>query len=224
MLRFIRGRGISGRRSIPVTYASAATHTSGLDIYYLAGPVNGTIGLGDRLNLVYPKTSVHEPWTVMYRGIVTKIRALSPTAVEFMVNDCDSDEKPMADYVLLQVPRSEARLGRWPIITFLRGRPWEIENIPNPHIPSRHRIHLEPAYEVYQDRFFPRRPDRNEIENLLKKVPRTVTVSVVDRKGKVHEVPLYQADGDVDVATLRGALGVGGSREGEDSEGETLRA
>ncbi|KAI0363823.1 hypothetical protein BV20DRAFT_975172 [Pilatotrama ljubarskyi] len=153
-------------RTIDVAYTSCAVQPYGLDIY----------------------KKTENGWVVYVPIRITRIRVLEEHAVEFVAHRRAGRGTTRDEYVLLQIPRSLARLGRWPVWEFLRSRPWAAKTIPELRAGLRRPNRIKPPRSLR--RFIePDRPDVREIRELLKTIPCETVVTVTDEHGVTHEVP-----------------------------------
>lgn len=188
-------------RNVEVAYTSYAVHPQGLNVFEVQREPSGSLGKGDVVNLTYKKAN--DGWIVHTEVKLTKIRTFDKDSVEFVAERCritPGEERDHLPYVLLHVPRSQARLGWWPMIEFVIGRPWASNTIPSTvnwqprsvfprgRLPIEVRRILEPA-----------RPDVEEVCELLRKVPVEVIMEITREDGARVEVARAIVD-DADVA------------------------
>lgn len=175
-------------RRLPVIYTSCAAHSGGLDIFESCEEVkSGKIGVGDNLDLQYRMTD--GGWYVEVHIRITAIRVLTPRAVEFLARKRDSLGNLLPAYVLLHLPRSDARLGRWPVLAFLRSQPWKADTIPIRERPRIRSIKLR-APSALRRYLTTIKPDPEEIQSLLKRIPSEVTIHIRDERGDDHELTM----------------------------------
>ncbi|KAH9848606.1 hypothetical protein C2E23DRAFT_739118 [Lenzites betulinus] len=169
-------------RNVEVAYTSYAVHPQGLNVFEVQREPSGSLGKGDVVNLTYKKAN--DGWI-----FVAERCRITP-----------GEERDHLPYVLLHVPRSQARLGWWPMIEFVIGRPWASNIIPSTvnwqprsafprgRLPIEVRRILEPA-----------RPDVEEVCELLRKVPVEVIMEITREDGARVEVARAMVD-DADIA------------------------
>ncbi|EIW61866.1 uncharacterized protein TRAVEDRAFT_27317 [Trametes versicolor FP-101664 SS1] len=166
-------------RTIAVQYVSCAVHPGGLSIFELkeGEDPREAIGVGDDLTLSIKKLS---------NGLMVALKS-SVTG------------ETRSRYVLLQVQREYARLGRWPVWSFLWSMPWRVATIPYPGVwASQLRSQVRPPLSIR--RFFePESPDVREIRALLAQYPNEFTIEVLTEDGYIHEVAMDGSDADVAV-------------------------
>ncbi|OJT13172.1 hypothetical protein TRAPUB_10263 [Trametes pubescens] len=176
-------------RQLPVVYTSCAAHSGGLDIFESCKEVKGgNIGVGDNLDLQY-RMKAGDGWYVEVHVRITAIRVMSPRAVEFIGRKRDAVGNLLPNYILLHLPREEARLGRWPVLAFLRSQPWKIDTIP-----IREPLRVRPiklrAPSALRRYLTTIKPDPEEIQALLKRIPSEVTINIRDERGRDCELTL----------------------------------
>lgn len=168
-------------RQLPVIYTSCAAHSGGLDIFESCEEVKGgNIGVGDNLDLLYRMKD--GGWYVEVHVRLTAIRVMSPRAVEFIGCKRDVAGNLLPHYILLHLPREEARLGRWPVLAFLRSQPWKTDTIPIREPPRVRSIKLR-APSALRRYLTTIKPDPEEIQALLKRIPSEVTINIRDERG-----------------------------------------
>ncbi|OJT02561.1 hypothetical protein TRAPUB_12080 [Trametes pubescens] len=186
--------------TITVQYISCAVHPGGLSIFELkeGEEPKEAIGVGDDLTLSIKKLS--NGLMVALSVKITGIRVMEPNAVEFIAyRKLSVTGETRSHYVLLQVQREYARLGKWPVWSFLWNMPWRVATIPYPGVwASQLRSQIRPPLSIR--RFFePESPDVREIRALLAQYPNDFTIEVLTEDGYIHEVAMDGSDADVAV-------------------------
>ncbi|OJT14658.1 hypothetical protein TRAPUB_8783 [Trametes pubescens] len=179
---------------------TCAVHPGALNIFELrdSEDLKEPIGVGDDLSLSIKKLSNGLVLALSVK--IMQIRVMEENAVEFIVYRKSSvTGETQSHYVLLQVQRRHARLGRWPVWSFLRSMPWRATTIPQPGIwVSQLRSQIRPLLSIR--RFFePKSPNVREIRALLAQHPQELTIEVLTEDGDIYEVALDGSDADIAV-------------------------
>ncbi|KAI0634501.1 hypothetical protein C8Q77DRAFT_1073068 [Trametes polyzona] len=189
----------SSIRQLDAQFSSCAVHPQGVDTVELRRiPLGLRIGIGDKLDL-----ALKEGGGLLFhlQVKITAIRVLESAAVEFVASNRNRGPSAKRTFALLHVPREHARLGRWPVLKFLVGRPWNtlktiqrfgawipppaVSQVVLPRNPLR-----PPRLPICVRQLLgpgPERPTAEETRSLMRRARFHYTVTVIADDGSVLE-------------------------------------
>lgn len=191
---------IRSPHTIAVWYVSCVVHPGGLSIFELkeGEDPKEAISIGDDLTLSVKKLS--NGLMVALSVKITGIRVMEPNAVEFTAyHKLSVTGETHSQYVLLQVQREHARLGRWPVWTFLWNMPWRVATIPYPGVwVLQLWSQICPPLSI-RHFFEPESPDVRKICALLVQHLNELTIRVLMEDEYIYEVAMDGSDADIAV-------------------------